>query len=171
MATLQTPIDLIRAVIDREVAHAWKGYGSTIYLELGNLTPSTLIRKDGSNGNPRGELAIGVHWGWRIEERERIVCGSSSEDDQILTWLQVLVSRSVSDVSLVGRLPELQITFSGGLYLTSFMTAEGDPEWEIMDRRGSTLWAMDCEAGQIRIQEWPFRQPTRHPFSTSSGPR
>jgi hypothetical protein len=164
MDASQRAADLIAVVVGRKVSHVWKGHGSTIYLELGVLTASTLTRKDGSSGNPSGEITIGVDGGWRIESEERIVCGSSSENIGVFSGVSKLVDRTICGIDFLGRLPELQISFSGGLYLASFMTAEGGPDWEIMDRRESVAWAMASEAGQIHIKECPIpaaNQPLR----------
>lgn len=72
-----------------------------------------------------------IEWSWRIEDNDSILCGSWSDEKG---WEQVfksLIGRTVQDVSIYGRLPELSISFTGNLYVASFMTAEGQPAWTI----------------------------------------
>ena len=65
------------ALVGMEVAHLWRGHGSAIFLEFGTLSPGS-VRRDGSPGNPMGEITIGIEWSWRIENANSIVCGSWS---------------------------------------------------------------------------------------------
>ena len=59
------------------VTHIWRGAGSAIFLEFGELHPTTW--RDGSTGNPKGEWAIMIEWSWRVEGRKSILCGSWSD--------------------------------------------------------------------------------------------
>ncbi|MDE1993540.1 MAG: hypothetical protein KGI75_13630 [Rhizobiaceae bacterium] len=76
-----------------------------------------------------------IEWSWRIESQDAILCGSWSDEEGWEEIFKSLVSREVQEVSIHGRLPELLIALTGGLYVASFMTAEGQPEWTIFDRR------------------------------------
>ena len=42
-------------------------------------------------------------------------------------------------VSLSGRLPELVVALSGDLWLHSFTTVEGQPQWVVYERGGSCI--------------------------------
>lgn len=75
-----------------------------------------------------------IEWSWRIESEDAIVCGSWSDESGWEEIFQSLIGREVQDVSLHGRLPEISIALAGGLYIASFMTAEGQPGWTIFDR-------------------------------------
>jgi len=75
-----------------------------------------------------------IEWSWRIENEDSIVCGSWSDEDGWEDIFRSLIGRDVRDVSLFGRLPELSIALAGGLYIASFMTADGQPGWTIFDR-------------------------------------
>ena len=61
------------------IAHVWRGHGSALFIELGALTPTT--RRDGSPGEPRGEISLMVEWSWRIEDGQSIAYGSWSDED------------------------------------------------------------------------------------------
>ncbi len=95
---------------------------------------SPRVKRDGSAGNPRGDLTVMIQWSWRIENEDAILCGSWSDEEGWEAVFKSLIGRKVQDASIYGRLPELSIALTGGLYVASFMTAEGQPEWTIFDR-------------------------------------
>ncbi|ATN34656.1 hypothetical protein ACO34A_12680 [Rhizobium sp. ACO-34A] len=76
-----------------------------------------------------------IEWSRRIEGEDAILCGSGSDAEDWEDVLKSLIGRRVQDVSLCGRLPELSIALGGGLYVASFMTADGQPQWTIFDHR------------------------------------
>jgi hypothetical protein len=150
-----------QALIGLEVSHVWRGYGSALFIEFGTLTPSKLKRRDGSQGNPRGECGLMVEWSWRIENRTSIVCGSWSDEDIWQAVFDCLRGGRVIDATLFGRLPEVSIELANGFFIVSFMTAEGDPVWALTDRRapGSSRSIAACE-GQLRVQVHPEKPVT-----------
>jgi hypothetical protein len=89
--------------------------------------------------DPRGELGLMIQWSWRIENTVSILCGSWSEEQLWKPTFDLLRNKTVVDLSVVGRLPEIVVALTKGLYVSSFMTAEGDPQWSLFDRRGGTL--------------------------------
>jgi len=115
------------------VTHVWRGAGSALFLEFGALTQR--MRRDGSAGNARGEVTLMIEWSWRIEAPDSILCGSWSD---VLTWpsiFETLMGSTVRGIETFGALPEVCVTLSNGLRVISFMTAEGQPEWSLTDRR------------------------------------
>jgi hypothetical protein len=74
-----------------------------------------------------------IEWSWRIESEDAILCGSWSNEELWAEVFKSLIGRRVQDASIYGRLPELSIALAGGLYVASFMTAEGQPAWSIFD--------------------------------------
>lgn len=121
------------ALVSRPLSAVWRGHGSAIFLEFGRLSPQ--VRRDGAAGKSQGELTVMIEWSWRIEGEDKILCGSWSDEQAWEEVLKPLVGRRVQDVSLFGRLPELSIALAGGLYVASFMTADGQPQWTIFDHR------------------------------------
>jgi hypothetical protein len=130
------------------VNHIWRGYGSAIFLEIGSLLPGR-IRRDGTPGNPIGEFTVCIEWSWRIEGKRRIWCGSWTEEEKWPKTFARLTGSLVESVSLFGRIPEIDVGFSNGLHLLSMMTAEGDPEWGLIDRISSV--SFDIRAGRLKI--------------------
>tara|TARA_Y100001933_G_C18699785_1_gene438568 strand:+ start:63 stop:533 length:471 start_codon:yes stop_codon:yes gene_type:complete len=109
----------------------WRGYGSAIFLEFGDLSPR--IGKDGFAGNPTGNFTVMIEWSWRIENETSIICGSWSDEGNWSSIFEKIIGQNVKDVSIHGRLPEISIRLTNGLYVVSFMTAEDQPSWAIID--------------------------------------
>ncbi len=146
---------LSAATVGMPVSHVWRGYGSALFLEFGKLSArlgkdgSPRLRSDGSSGTPQGEITLMIQWSWRIEDEHSIVCGSWSDDELWQPSFDRLVGQVVTGLTTFGRLPEVSVALSGGLYVASFMTAEGDPECALIDRRGQSPVAVHCKSGVI----------------------
>lgn len=138
------------ATLGMTVAHVWRGYGSALLLELGELTPS--CRRDGSPAAPRGEIGLMIEWSWQIEDEQSVLCGSFSAEELWAPTFGRLVGREVVGLSTFGRLPEILLSLSGGLHVASFMTAEGDPTWTMFDRRAPKCIALYCRSGLFCIE-------------------
>jgi hypothetical protein len=137
-------------MLQMEVTHIWQGAGSAIFLEAGRLTPRR--RLDGSAGNAEGEMGLMIEWSWRIEDESHILGGSWSDDDSWPGLFNQLLGSQIVDICLFGRLPEVQITFSNGLYLCSLMTADGDPEWALFDRRHGETKSVGVRSGILNFE-------------------
>jgi hypothetical protein len=156
--------DFRQDLIGLEVSHIWRGHGSAPFVEFGALTPSNVVRRSGRPGEPAGELSLMVEWSWRIENRTSIVCGSWSEEDIWSPTFDMLKGRRVVDASLFGRLPEISVALTGDLFIASFMTAEGDPEWALGDRRGSgpPRW-ISVRDGRLQVEATPLESVASAP--------
>ena len=116
-------------LIGKPVTHLWHGYGSAIFIEFGILSPTR--RRDGSEGNARGEMTLSIEWSWRVEGKRRVWVGSFSEKKLWERMLPKLKGSTVTAIAMFGHLGEVCVEFSNGLRLSSFMTAEGDPAWSL----------------------------------------
>ena len=135
--------DLISPLLGLVVTHTWRGHGSAIFLELGPLS-----RPPGNN--PMGVATVMLEWSWRVEAARSISFGSFSTDRKIETGLANLVGRRIEHIELFGRLPEVMLTLSGGQWVCSFATAEGQPEWAfLLGARGS----LSVERGALTHKE------------------
>lgn len=137
-------------VIGLPVSHVWRGYGSAILLEFGNLQPRR--RRDGSAGNPVGQWTLLIECSWRIEGKRRIWCGSWSDEGRWTRAFPYLLGPRVASIALYGRLPEIDLCLSNGLHLLSMMTAEGDPAWSLTRRDDGPL-SIDVRAGVLRFDD------------------
>ncbi len=120
------------ALIGKSVSRVWRGYGSALFLELGELAPGPL--RDGKSGEPKGEFTLMIEWSWRIETETSILCGTWSEQDEWPDFLKNLVGRTIVDAYLFARLPEISLALTDNLYVSSFMTSTEQPAWVLFDR-------------------------------------
>ena len=137
-------------LIGLPVSHLWRGYGSALFLEFGQLRPSTTVRRDGSLCNPTGEMSLMIEWSWRIEGRRSILCGSWSDEHKWPRSFNLVRNARVAEAVLFGRLPEIEICLTNDVRVLSFMTAEGDPVWTLFDRRGDETRWLCVRRGTLR---------------------
>jgi hypothetical protein len=142
--------EITRDLIGLPLSHLWNGYGSALFLEFGALEPRK--RRDGSPGQPWGERSVAVGFGWRIEGRKSIICGSWSEKDKWERGFSVLRGQVVTSVSLFGRLPEIDIGFSNGAHCLSFSTDERHPEWTVFTGRSRKRRWLHFKNGRFKIE-------------------
>jgi hypothetical protein len=138
-----------KAMLGLPTSHVWRGHGSAIFLEFGDLTPT--LRRNGQSGEPSGQFGIMIEWSWRIEQGARIVCGSWSDEGQWPVAFEGLKGSVVEHIGTFGALPEILIALSNGMRVLSFMTTEGDPGWALFDRRGDTV-TFHSRRGQVSVE-------------------
>ena len=122
-------VALTRPLVGMPVSHAWRGHGTALFLEFGTLTmpgPSTPRSR-----NAKGEATLMVEWSWRVESTRAVQFGSWSGNKKMDNGIERLKARTVIDISLAGRLPEVYIHLSEDRWVHSFMTREGQPEWTV----------------------------------------
>ena len=133
------PESLLPELLGKPVSHVWFGDYSALYLEVGELTASDSTRRDGTACNPRGEMCIYAGFDWRIE-RPRSIFGSRDcsrrRQHSMCTGLQ---GATITSASTFGRIPELQIGFSNGLWIASFSLYPGNPQWFVSFHKPSTI--------------------------------
>jgi hypothetical protein len=121
------------------ISHVWRGYGSAIIFEFGALRSRT--KRDGTLGDPQGEMSLMIEWSWRIESQRRILCGSWGNEARWSKVFALMKNRKVIKAYLFGRLPEIALDIEGGISVISFMTSEPDPAWALFDRQNEqTRW-------------------------------
>ena len=123
--------ELVRPMIGSRISQVWRGCGSAIFLEFGELREERYPTKNGRRKTLVGQFTISIEWSWRVERARSIAFGSWSTDRIITKRLQTLLGRSIESLTLFGRVPELQLALSDGLWLTSYMTSHGQPEWAV----------------------------------------
>jgi hypothetical protein len=146
---LMTMIDI--QVDGLSVTHIWRGYGETLFVELGELSPSTKVRRDGTAMNPTGQVSVEFHGGWRIEAAQDIRCGSASDAHEVALVLAALIGRKIAALAIVGRPPEVSLTLDDDYYLTSFTAVSGDPDWSVADRRTVPHRWFDVRSGVVTL--------------------
>jgi hypothetical protein len=125
------------------VSLPWKGYGSAIFLELGQLAPLQTRRR-----HERGETCTSFEWDWRVEETETVLYGSSNSRPKIEKGISSLKGTNIKQISVVGSVPELVLDFSNGQTLKSMVMVSGDPQWHI--RLPNETW-ISSESGRLYV--------------------
>ena len=138
----------IQPIINLPISHAWRGHGSTIFLELGQLQVGR-TRKDGSTGNARGEFTIHIAPNWRLEGRRSILCGSDDTHRAIEKALQSVIATPIKGLSTFGRLRELEIDL-GDRVVTTFSAWKGQTTWDIT--RWSPAASMHSHFGKLKFE-------------------
>jgi hypothetical protein len=137
------------SLVGLPISHVWRGYGSAIFIELGELFPRS--NRDGSAGHPEGEVSLGIEWSWRIEDHAAIRCGSWSDEALWEPALDTLRGARVAQCELFGALPEIALTTDTGVRFLSFSTTDGQPQWHFVDRRdGPERW-FTVREGQLHL--------------------
>lgn len=142
------PQAFLSAIRGKRVAHVWRGYGSALFLEFGELTK---IRKlNGKLGHPVGDLSLMVEWSWRIENKSSILGGSWSSERRWPGLFKRLIGSKVKSVELFGRLPEIAVGLSNGLRVVSFMTADGQPSWAVIAHKPAN-GSLSVKRGKLHV--------------------
>ena len=149
----QATFERIRSeIVGMTLSLLWRGHGSAIFLEFGELTPKG-TRRDGSASRPTGEFSVGIEWSWRIENERSIVCGSWSEENIWEQSFALIRNTRLSALDTFSRLPELDLAFENQHHLLSFSTADGQPDWFIIDRRSQEPITLMVDDGQLVIEK------------------
>lgn len=139
----------IEVLKSKRVAHVWRGHGSAIFLEFGVLTERK--RRDGTLGQPEGEITLMIEWSWRVERPRSILVGSWSSEHRWPSMFKRLIGCEVTQIDFLGTLPEISLSLSSGLRVVSFMTAEGQPSWALIARRPN-LGSLCVKRGKLYVE-------------------
>jgi hypothetical protein len=143
--------EMCQRLIGLPVTHIWRGYGSTIFFEFGELQPR--VRRNETPGNQQGQFGLKIEWSWRIEGKRRIWCGSWGDESRWPRVFACLLGSKVASISLVGRLREIDMGLANGLHIVSMMTAEGDPQWALFEY-GIPGLDFEIKAGKLHMMPY-----------------
>jgi hypothetical protein len=143
------------------VAHTWRGYSTAIFIELGQLNQN-------EGKNPVGEATAMLEWDWRVEKRKSIYFGSGSYARKIRNGLRALVGRTVEDVYTEGRLPELVLCLSGGIWIHTFAIYERHPQWTLflpdkncLSSKSGLIEIKRCNGQETELNSESVEQPNK----------
>jgi hypothetical protein len=145
---LVDPQPFFDKLLGKTVSHVWRGYGSALFIEFGELAPRK--RRNGEDGNPIGELTLMVEWSWRFERQHSILGGSWSSEKKWPGMFKRLIGAYVTNVEIFGHLPEISISLSNGFRVATFMTSEGQPDWVLLTRN-PFIGHLCVERGRLKI--------------------
>jgi len=123
--------ELTEPLLGLTISRPWRGHGSALFLELGGLHREAVAARTRRFSILRGQATIMMQWSWRIERVRSIEPGSWCTDRRLEHAINCLKGARITAMDVVGRLPELVLTLSGGRWIHSFMTAEGQPQWVV----------------------------------------
>ena len=72
-----------------------------------------------------------IQWSWRVEKENQIYFGSWSSESEF-PLLQKLKGLKVLGISFESRLPEVVVKLSNDIWVNSYSTVEGDPQWALI---------------------------------------
>jgi len=144
--------DITRSFIGLELSRPWRGHGTALFSEVGPLLHTYERTK-----RPKAERGLEFSWSWRVESSRSILFGSSSSDRRITRGVASLAGLTIEGISLEGRLPELCVRLSGGLWITSYAASETQPDWSIFLSDGTWL---TVRRGRV-VREAPTRESTQ----------
>ena len=131
--------DLVRPLIELPVSLPWKGYGSAVFFELGDLSP---LKSKRAHHN-ESAACISVAWDWRIEAGSAVLFGSSNRRPRIAAGIRALQGETIDSIRVAGQVPELVVCFSNGYCLKSMVMVTGDPKWSIKLLDGQWIYVRD----------------------------
>ena len=129
-----TFVALVEPLLGLPISRPWRGYGSTLFLELGTLRDEPLSpspRRPKGAVSQKGKATVMIDWSWRVERARSIAFGSWSTERRMTSGVAKLLDHHVETIDVVGRLPELTLTLSDHLWVQAFNTSEGQPEWTV----------------------------------------
>jgi hypothetical protein len=152
---MNTPSDafaqVAKALVGMELSHIWRGHGTALFLEFGKL--SERLRKDGSVGNPIGEISVGLEFEWRIELDRRVVCGSHGDQELWPEVFKSLLGKRAARVELFGDVPELRVVMGERERLLTYSLDDGGPEWALTDNRSTPPTWIYWQNGELRCDD------------------
>lgn len=143
-------LPFVKALRGATVSSVWRGHGSAIFLEFGDLSiKSSTI--SGRELQPQGTCTLMVEWSWRIERPHSILGGSFSPEGRWPAMFDRLIGSKVRDIHFLGAVPEIVVWLSNGLRVSSFMTAKGQPAWCIICRKPK-IGALCVKRGRLHVE-------------------
>lgn len=122
---------LVQPIIGMVVSLPWKGFGTAILFELGQLAEIEIELVGRRRRRKKGEASIGVEWDWRVERGCEVLFGSSNSRPEIEEGILTLQDTTIERISVAGHVPEIEVLFSNGYCLRSMVMVSGEPEWSI----------------------------------------
>lgn len=135
------PPEFTTALAGLRVSRPWKGYGSAIFLELGELSEMRSFR----GGSVTGQACISIEWDWRLELGSSVVAGSSDSGPAVHESLKLLRDAIITSIDIAGDVPEILVRLSTGHLVRSMAMLQGDPHWSVRIERDRWLYVKNGE--------------------------
>jgi hypothetical protein len=135
-------VELTRPLVGLSISHSHinRNYSTPLFLEVGKLSKKYYRYRNGREIfiiQGKNTFALGLNW--RVERPRSIYFGSFNKFDLIKKRLLEINNTKIRSISVEGRLPELVIELSNGLWIHSFhegAVSETQPTWYIAFHKG-----------------------------------
>lgn len=124
--------NFIEVIQGKEISKIWRGYGSAIFFELGELKNCSY--KNNKPDHMEGEITIMIRWSWRIELARSIITGSWDDDKKWASVFKKIINSRIESFDFFGDIPEIVFKTTNKFRVLSFNTADGQPEWAIITK-------------------------------------
>lgn len=134
--------ELAQPLIGLPITRPWLGYGSALFLELGKLRKVPPFVGAGGkvfHEKPQGRASVMVEFGWRMERRSSIELSFDSSPRRIQNAVRKLRGKRLASISLLGRIAEVSLELTEGLWIQTFGYIGTKPDWCIFLPDGSWL--------------------------------
>jgi hypothetical protein len=135
------------ALIGKRVSHAWRGYGSVIFLEFGKLRDVHGL--NGKSSGPFGELSLMSGWKWRIDSGRSTLAASWSNERRWLPTLKRLIGGKVRSVKFSSGLPHISISLTNGLRVVS-PAVDNFSSWSVIGHQPSR-GSLSVNRGKLHV--------------------
>lgn len=125
--------ELTCGIIGMPVSKTWKGHGTAIFLEFGNLKKVDSEKYEGY------EASLMLEFDWRVENARSIDFGSLHSERKIQNGIKEFIGKLVTEIKIEGRLPEIILLLDKNKWIRSFTLYEGQPLWTLFLPDGSWL--------------------------------
>ena len=122
----------VKDLIGLTISKAYNSYGSSLCMELGEITLDDRNRE-------KGDAYIMLDWDWRLEDDDSIKCGSSNSGPKIAETAEKLTDLTITNLALYCSPPEIEIHLSNNQRLRSMAMLSGYPQWTIRLKDNSYL--------------------------------
>ena len=122
-------------IVGQSVSHAWQGYAGVLFFEFGKLSPAEYTLRDGSPGQPRGEITLTTMQSfaaWKLLLHGKHIATSDAMYRHINRNIKRLIGRRLQTFAIDAPSHSTRLTFSNGLVLTTSTLAEPPhlpPHW------------------------------------------
>jgi hypothetical protein len=101
-------VPFVNALLGFTVSSVWRGHGSAIFLEFGDLSfKSSSIT--GRELQPQGMSTLMIEWSRRVERPRSILGGSFSPESRWPGMFEKLIGAKVQNIQFFGAIPEVVV--------------------------------------------------------------
>lgn len=96
----------LQQIVDKKISRAWKGYGSALFLELGELHNELAWAKGGKpTTSATGEWTLSSEGAWKLVKSKRVVLDAqNASNSEITLFIKQLEGLSITSIKVTSKL-------------------------------------------------------------------